>query len=186
MGAFSRQHQPNSLRAELSLIRNVKGYTMYRRGSLWYVNFRAGDKQYRFSLGLADYEQARILVESYRSKGSALPQLYSDRHLFRMIERARYRNRKKGVPFAIGINHLRDIVAQAGGRCVVSGRPMEDAGPFQPSLDRINPAEGYVPGNIRIVCLIVNTAMLHYGETAFGEIAISYCRRLGLLNDAPV
>lgn len=36
--------------------------------------------------------------------------------------------------------------------------------PFRPSLDRIVPAEGYKPGNVRIVCEIVNLAMNVWGE----------------------
>lgn len=181
MGAFSRKQLKDAVPAELSLIRDCKSYTMFQRGPYWYVNFRRDGKQYRISLGLADYQQAVVVVETFRANTMRAPQLYRDEHLYRMIERARYRNRHKGIPFALSIDLLREVVARADGCCEVTGHRLEDAGPFRPSLDRIDPRLGYVPGNVRIVCLITNTAMLHYGEAAFGELAIAYCRRIGVL-----
>lgn len=180
MGAY-RLKQSGAVPDELSLIRDCRSYTLYQRGPAWYVNFRHQGRQYRLSLGACDFEQARAIVESHRDNRSKLPQLYSDKHLYKMIERARYRNRNKGIPCEIGIEDLRALVASSGGRCQVTGRQLEDSGPFRPSLDRIDPAKGYVPGNVRIVCLVTNTAMLHYGEAAFAEIAIAYCRRIGVL-----
>lgn len=35
---------------------------------------------------------------------------------------------------------------------------------FRPSLDRISPAQGYVAGNVRVVCMIVNLALSNWGE----------------------
>ena len=156
---------------------------MYQRGPYWYVNFRAFGKQRRLALGLPDYAEALAVVETFRNV-SRTTKLYSDTHLYRMLERARSRTRRKGIPFNVGIADLRGIAEQAGGLGVVSGHPLENSGPFRPSLDRIDPALGYVPGNIRIVCLIANTAMLHYGEAAFGELAIAYCRRIGLISSS--
>lgn len=162
----------------------AKTYTLYCRSGLWYVNFRVQGRQSRISTGLRDYEQAVALVESFRARDVKMPgPAVNEQHLYRMIERARYKMRKKGVPMRLGINDLREIVARCNGCCEVTGRPLEDSGPFRPSLDRIEPKLGYVPGNVRIVCLVTNTAMLHYGEAAFAEIAIAYCRRIGVLAD---
>jgi hypothetical protein len=98
-----------------------------------------------------------------------------------MIERARYRNRKKGVPFNITIDHLREVATRCNGYCEVTGKDLDDEGPFRPSLDRIDPKQGYVIGNVRIVCLVANTAMLHYGEQALLALAIAMCRSRGFL-----
>lgn len=165
----------------IRLVALARSYTLYERsGGPWYVNFRVGSKQYRLSTGQRDFDHAKAMVEGMR--GLALPEAceVNDKHLYRMIERARYRNRRKGIPVAIGINDLRAIAKRCGGRCEVTGRRLEDSGPFRPSLDRIDPSLGYVPDNVRIVCLITNTAMLHYGESAFAELAIAYCRHHGL------
>jgi len=168
---------------EIALVAHVRTYTMYQRaGGLWYVNFRHEGRQYRLSTRLTDYEKAKALVESHRgNRVAGEPATVNEQHLYRMIERARYKMRKKGIPMSLGVSDLREIVARCKGYCEVSGRILEDTGPFRPSLDRIVPKLGYVPGNVRIVCLVTNTAMLHYGEAAFAEIAIAYCRRIGLL-----
>ncbi len=39
-----------------------------------------------------------------------------------------------------------------------------------PSLDRIIPAHGYVPGNIRVICRAMNCAMQEWGEDAVWEM----------------
>jgi hypothetical protein len=42
--------------------------------------------------------------------------------------------------------------------------------PFSPSLDRIDCTQGYVAGNVRLVCLIVNFALNTFGDDAFLEM----------------
>lgn len=169
-------------RSALLLVGKANTYTLYERpGGAWYVNFRVDGQQHRLSTGLSDYDSARALIESFRGVNLEGLREVDDKHLYRMIERARYRNRNKGIPMTLGIADLRAVASRCNGRCEVTGHPLEDAGPFRPSLDRIDSSLGYVPGNVRIVCLITNTGMLHYGERAFGEIAIAYCRTMGLI-----
>ena len=167
-------------------VANARTYTLYSRGKrgLWYVNFIYGGRQIRVSTGLTDGDSAKALIESYRNSGwqNAPLRKVSDKHLYRMIERCRYRNRRKQIPFSLGINDLKAIFERCRGYCEVTGRPLDEDGPFRPSLDRIDPKAGYTPGNVRIVCLVTNTAMLHYGEAAFGEIAIAYCQKMGILS----
>lgn len=63
------------------------------------------------------------------------------------------------------------MMVQQNYRCAVSGVefPLDPVSTnelkaFRPSVDRIQPKLGYVPGNVRIVCEIVNTAMNEWGE----------------------
>jgi hypothetical protein len=63
-------------------------------------------------------------------------------------------------------------------RCAVSGSYFthnafddEKRDPFQPSTDRISSSAGYVHGNVRIVCLLVNLAMSSWGEEPLRKIA---------------
>jgi hypothetical protein len=166
----------------LGWVAEAKTYTLYERpGPMWYANFVARGRQVRASTGCRDHASAKALVESYRAKSLGPNVHINTKHLYRMIERARYKLRNKGIPMSIGIADMKALVERCGGYCEVSGHPLEDDGPFRPSLDRIVPTLGYVPENVRIVCLVTNTAMLHYGETAFAEIAIAYCRKRGLL-----
>ena len=71
-------------------------------------------------------------------------------------------------------------------RCAVSGIALEapsgTIGPFGPSIDRIIPALGYVPGNIRIVCVMVNFAMNRWGEEPFRRL-MRACRKLRKLRE---
>jgi hypothetical protein len=80
--------------------------------------------------------------------------------------------------FAIRPADLLMAWRQAGGRCAVSGIDFDlDAvmsrrrAPFAPSLDRIDSSLGYVPGNIRLVCQIVNFAMNEWGEAPLRRLA---------------
>lgn len=184
MGIY-RQVSSGDVPEDLREVAYARKYTLYERGGTWYVNFVFESRQRRLSTGCRDQTEARALVEAFRGSPSPLvARSVDDAHLYKMMERSRYRNRNKGIPYALTIGYMRELVARCRGYCEVTGHVLEDAGPFRPSLDRINPALGYVPGNVRIVCLITNTAMLHYGEASFGELAIAYCRTRGLLPSA--
>lgn len=154
---------------------------MYERGGVWYVDFRDKGKRYRISTYERDEVLARACVESIRKiacEGASTP---DDDYLRYAIERARYKAAKKRVPFGLTMEHMRGIYRDAGGVCAVSGHAFEMEGPFRPSLDRITPSLGYVDGNVRVVCLIANTAMLHYGESALLELAASVAKARNLL-----
>lgn len=64
----------------------------------------------------------------------------------RLWNAARFRANKKGIPFSIAIS---DIVIPR--RCPILGIPMIHNTMSAPSLDRIRPEEGYVPGNIVVM-----------------------------------
>jgi hypothetical protein len=69
--------------------------------------------------------------------------------------------KKAGLPFTLKV---KDVEHLWTGRCAVTGIPFElvnttgKRGPraFSPSLDRIQPELGYVPGNVRFVLQCVN------------------------------
>lgn len=76
----------------------------------------------------------------------------------RMLNSARYRARRDRVPFSITLEHVK-AVYPADGRCPALGIALSTEGDRQnsPSLDRINPAWGYEPGNIAVVSHRANT-----------------------------
>lgn len=77
------------------------------------------------------------------------------------------RARQRGLPCEIDAYAIDRMLVDQGWRCAISNMPLEargDHGPFGPSLDRIVPALGYVPGNIRVVCNMANWAMNRWGE----------------------
>jgi hypothetical protein len=158
-------------------------YTLYERGPVWYVSFSTPERsQIRVATGCTDRETAQALVESYRRGVSDLPAIkINPVQIRRVLERARYRSGRKEIPFDLTEESVKLLFDNCKGYCQVTGHAMQGSGPFRPSLDRIEPSKGYVNGNVRVVCLITNTGMLHYGEQAFSEIAIAYCRTAGLI-----
>ena len=92
---------------------------------------------------------------------------YPRRYLHKL---ARQRAEKLGVPFKITVE---DIVIPRV--CPVLGIPLMPGsltnGPFSPTLDRLVPELGYVPGNIHVISAKANTAKnnltLHECELLF-------------------
>ena len=81
------------------------------------------------------------------------------------------RARVKGVPCTIDAYFIDTLFVDQEWRCAISGitfkAPKGGNGlrtdPFGPSLDRVDPELGYVPGNVRLVSNIVNMAMSEWG-----------------------
>ena len=46
--------------------------------------------------------------------------------------------------------------------------------PFAPSIDRVDSTLGYVKGNVRLVCTIVNIALNEFGDEIFGKMCEAY------------
>lgn len=75
-----------------------------------------------------------------------------------LVQQAKVRSAKKGTPFSIS---LVDIGRPT--KCALTGLPFRPAerpghaGPFSPSIDRIEGHEGYTPGNVRMVLFAVNS-----------------------------
>jgi len=72
----------------------------------------------------------------------------------RMLQGAKHRARRKGVTFTLTIE---DIRREWSDICPVLNVPMETGTNTVHSLDRINPALGYVPGNVRVISFRANT-----------------------------
>lgn len=75
------------------------------------------------------------------------------------------------VPFTITEDYVVALADKCGWTCAVTGAPfsLQTMGrsrrkPLGPSIDRIDCAKGYEPGNVRVVCLAVNMAMNEWGE----------------------
>ena len=91
----------------------------------------------------------------------------------RAIPRIAHRAKQKHVPFSLTIFDIKMMMVEQNYRCAVSGIEfpidrvaISELRAFRPSIDRIEPKLGYVPGNVRVVCEIVNTAMNEWGEHA--------------------
>jgi hypothetical protein len=79
---------------------------------------------------------------------------------------ARARARKLGAPFDLDQHEMALWVRYCRKVCEVTGMPLQTegpVGPFTASIDRVDPAKGYVYSNIRIVCFTLNAAMSNWG-----------------------
>lgn len=102
----------------------------------------------------------------------------------RMYLNAETRARTLGRAFSLSPEAFIRLVEDSGGKCAVTGYPMdlqaradESRHPFAPSLDRIESSKGYEAGNVRLVCMVVNFAMNKWGEGPLMKI-IEHCNRL--------
>ena len=82
---------------------------------------------------------------------------------------ARYRARKKGIPFTITSEHVANLAEAQDNLCALTNFPLTYGPPRCPtnaSLDRIctNPTVGYIPSNVRIVCVRANIMRLSMSD----------------------
>jgi hypothetical protein len=91
-----------------------------------------------------------------------------------MMSHARARAKKIGIPYALQRMNKSIQGRIDFGHCEVSGLEFDLGSPVvvwnSPSIDRIEPALGYVPSNIRIVCFALNSAMGNWGLDKLLEI----------------
>lgn len=83
--------------------------------------------------------------EQARARHHANPARYLWRSAYDRAER-------KGIPFSITVEDV--LVPEV---CPVLGVPFEFDTPFAPTLDRIKPELGYVPGNVQVISRRANT-----------------------------
>lgn len=96
-----------------------------------------------------------------------------------LINAARTRARAKGLVFALDAYEVQLQAKIDAGKCELSGERLDlspGRKPNSPSLDRIEPTLGYVPGNVRIICHALNTALGDWGENAFAPVASAWLR----------
>lgn len=109
----------------------------------------------------------------------------------RAINGSRLRAKQWGVPHSIDRYTIDELFIDQRWRCAVSGIEFEVPGrhgnwhrhPFGPSLDRIVPMDGYVPGNVRLVCNMVNIAMSEWGADNFYRLVAAMTRRSWVIED---
>jgi hypothetical protein len=102
-----------------------------------------------------------------------------------LINAARTRSRTKGIVFDLE-GFESELQARIDlGKCELSGIDLDlspGRKPTSPSLDRIKPELGYVPGNVRIICHALNAGLGDWGEDAFAYIAESWLKRRASLS----
>ena len=106
----------------------------------------------------------------------------------RAVANARTRANKKGIPFSITRKDVMDMFEEQKGLCYYSGLPMNvvksDAkkfhDPFKMSLDCMDPAKGYVKGNVVWCAYCVNALKLKMSEDDMVGICRAIVKRADL------
>jgi hypothetical protein len=102
-----------------------------------------------------------------------------------LIAGARVRCRNKGIHF--GLDGFADELQQRidAGRCELSGIAFDlspGRKPTSPSLDRRDPAKGYTPENVRVICHALNAALGDWGEAGLAPILAAWMQRCNAIN----
>jgi len=102
----------------------------------------------------------------------------------KIIGAAKHRAKKFNRSFDLTADQVIGMYRRCGGRCEVTGIPMEfkskvtaENKPWRPSLDRIDSSKGYTLDNCRIVCHAVNVAMMNWGESVIEKIAFGLAQK---------
>lgn len=118
-----------------------------------------------------------------------------------LFKQAKGSAKQRGLEFDINTDDVYDQIAMNDFRCSVSGirfditRGMTSDGKrnaWLPTIDRIDCSDGYVRGNIRVVCLAANIAMNEWGydtllrlSNAVAIKANSFAPVLGQMSEIP-
>lgn len=93
-----------------------------------------------------------------------------------MVAAAKARAKKKGIPFKLSRAAIMELqIDIERGTCALTGRPFAP-GPFAASLDRIDPVKGYVDGNVRVICKLMNFALGNWGEAVLREVMAAWLK----------
>lgn len=163
-----------------SNIRLPGGGALRHEGSGWVLDKYVNRKRHRLSSNTHDLSEA---LTRWRRQLEGATQVrvfscwpdYRERFL-----NAQKSARKRNLEFTLTEQDCVAIVRRAAGRCEITGIHFRfdkhhnacKRQPFAPSVDRIDSSRGYVPDNVRLVCLIVNYAMMQWGEDALKEMAM--------------
>ena len=99
----------------------------------------------------------------------------------KLVRDARYRSKRKRLPCTITPELVCSQIEL--GVCSMTGLPLAlaldaTARGYAPSLDRIIPELGYVPGNVRVVCHIVNVARSNLSDASLYAMSLALVNRM--------
>jgi hypothetical protein len=121
----------------------------------------------RLKHAVAEREYSRARRERYRAK--------------ELIRLAHTRAKKKNIPFDLDKYEAQMTVRVDRNVCEMTGIALQRKLPKEynsPSLDRIDPSQGYVYDNVRVVCYALNCALGTWGEDRLLKIVAALNERI--------
>lgn len=148
-----------------------------------------GKEKYRREENPERYARYR---ESYIARRRIYGATLSGR-IHALLTSARSRAAKRGLEFTLTFEELAEMYRAQNGCCLLTRLPLDLEGrntkrrraylPFSPSLDRIDPNEGYTRQNVRLVCTAINIARNHFGDDVLTVTCAAYLQTQGYLLD---
>lgn len=145
-----------------------------------------------------DYHKQKGKERYQRSENRARYQRYRDQYLERaklyrstvqgrgnhLLSSARQRAKTKGIGYTLSVEWFLTQAENQDYCCALTGLALDFDGkntseqrqynPLAPSLDRIDPAQGYTPENTRLVCTAINIGLNGFGEDMYRQVAEAY------------
>ncbi|MBN8644929.1 MAG: hypothetical protein J0L61_06760 [Planctomycetes bacterium] len=130
-------------------------------------------------------EANRRWYEANRGKAKEMKRQWSRENIERaMLGQARSRARRRGQECTLTEADVGALIAS--GACAVTGLPFvfewdgpSVKNPWAPSLDRLDVSLGYVSGNVRAVCWIVNHMRCDYPDEVLAKAARAIADAMG-------
>lgn len=101
--------------------------------------------------------------------------------LIKTMKAAHSRAKINNLTYNLDTDFLLELWVKQNGKCALTKIEFElinktnfISNPFAPSIDKINPKQGYTKNNVRLVCVAVNYALNEFGEEIFKQICQAY------------
>lgn len=164
-------------------------YKQHMRGRLYY-RFRRGGRAFR----MPDDPNSPEFKAAYETI-LATANRPTDHHMASItryvvqdaMHRAKERARVYKLPFNLTADSMKEMLDRQHYCCAITGiafdlkrtgnRAMPSRLPFRPSVDRIEPAKGYVIENVRLLCFAANMAIADWGDDVFLEVCRAAVRK---------
>ena|SRR6187402_404024 len=94
----------------------------------------------------------------------------------------RQRCKQSNIECDIDRDYLLEVYEEQNGRCVLSGKEFDlrsriggrtYASPWGLSIDKVDPHQGYVKGNVRLICTMANVCKGRWSDTEVMEFCQS-------------
>jgi hypothetical protein len=100
------------------------------------------------------------------------------------LRSAQTRAKSRGLAIDLTMENLAEMAEAQDFKCALSGfnfspdnRHGTRVNPYALTIDRIDPKGGYVIGNVRLVCLVMNIALMDWGEDVFAPFAEAFVKQ---------
>lgn len=165
----------NSVRKENNLLLKEGKLKCTKCGEIKSISeFNVGGPKYR-AYRSALCKKCGSDKKSNRNIGGSLEKILKTR-----ISGCKTRSKKNNYKFDITIDQLIELYNKQNGKCAISDIKMSlevengKKNPYGISIDRIKPGGDYTISNVRLVCNIVNSMRMDYGD----DILLYVCKRI--------